>query len=488
MPSLLARRLACTPPVVLALCALAAPASSAGAQLVTRPDLTPPRIRVTTPAAGTAPGLIAIGPKRAPWFLPPRVLPAQSGPMLIDDQGRARFFQSVSPLRGAVTDVRVQEYQGKPVLTWWQGRAMLGEGHGAGLIFDTSYRPIAKVVGGKGELLDLHEFLLTPQGTALVMIYRHVLRDLRSVGGGRSAEVIDGIIQEVDVATRKLLVEWRSTSDIAFSESYERQPPRGGPWDYVHFNSVSLDADGNILVSARHTSAVYKIDRSTGKLIWRLGGKRSDFKLPAAARFSWQHDVRGQAPNVIRMLDNDDIRARPRPPSRALTLALDPAAKTARVVRSIANPEGLSVGTQGNADLLANGNTMVGWGAQGRLGEFGPDGKQLFAAKLPRGMDTYRAFRAAWSARPLVAPRVAAEARRGGRLAIHMSWNGSTEVQRWTILAGPSAGALTPVRGTKWYGLETGVVIRSDARYVAAQAKTADGTLLATTTTVRVSR
>ena len=76
------------------------------------------------------------------------------------------------------------------------------------------------------------------------------------------------------------------------------------PFDYAHTNSVNLDTDGDFLMSARNTWTIYKIDRETGNIRWRLGGKNSTFRLPPAARFAWQHDAHRRSDGAITVFDN----------------------------------------------------------------------------------------------------------------------------------------------------------------------------------------
>ena len=99
--------------------------------------------------------------------------------MIVDDFGHLVWFNAIGN-RELATDFRVQSYRGKPVLTWWQGRLIGGEGRGEGVIYDTSYRPVRRVRAGNGLSADRHEFELTPRGTALLLIYDAVRRDLRA--------------------------------------------------------------------------------------------------------------------------------------------------------------------------------------------------------------------------------------------------------------------------------------------------------------------
>jgi len=442
--------------------------------LRSRPDLRPPKVDVLTPARGTKPGLMLVAPKKV--YGAQEIPNEQQGPMLVDDEGRVRWFHPV-PDGEEAYDLRVQRLDGKPVITWWQGRAVRGSGQGVGMIYDTSYQPVARVEPAGGAIADIHEFLLTDRGTALLIIYESgVRRDLSGIGGKRDAKVVDGIIQEVDVKTGKVLFEWSALDHIDVSESHEPLDKLYiDSWDYVHFNSVEEDVDGNLIVSARHTWAVYKIDRDTGEVIWRLGGKRSDFPLSDDDRFSYQHDARVEGRNRVRIFDNAAASEKVRPQSRVVTYELDPEAKTAKLVRTIEHPDKVSSGTQANAQLLEDGHMFVGWGSQGRFSEFGPDGDLLFDARVQRGFDSYRAYRAPWRSSRHGQPAVAVE-RKDGRTTAYASWNGSTEVQSWQVLTGSSPERLRPVGDrVDWDGLETALQVEDPQAYVAVRAYDGDG-------------
>ena len=278
----------------------------------TRPDLAPPALLITRREEGRAPGLIFLGAKSGR---------GQDGPMIVDDFGNLVWFNAIGN-RELATDFRVQSYLGKPVLTWWQGRLIGGEGRGEGVIYDTAYRPVRRVRAGNGLGADLHEFELTPQGTALLLIYDAVKRDLRGVGGARKGVVVQAVVQEVDIATGLVVFEWHSLGNVGLSESHETVPKHGGQWDYVHANSVAVDAGGELIVSARQTSAVYRISRQSGRILWRLGGSRSDFKLGPGTRFGLQHDARPQPDGTLTIFDNSAPPPQ-RKASRAITVRLD---------------------------------------------------------------------------------------------------------------------------------------------------------------------
>ena len=338
----------------------------------------PPAVTVLQNSPGQADGLIFIAPKGAGIGGGPQ--PGPVGPEIVDSRGHVIWF---SPVRNGqvAPDFRVQSYRGKPVLTWAQQTNFekLAGGTSVNYIADDTYRIIATVTAGNGLNADAHEFLLTPQGTALVTIYDVVTAALSSVGGSKNAQVWEGSIQEIDVSTGKVIFEWHSLGKIGFDESYWPLPDSSTTaWDYIHINGIAVDDDGNLLLSARHTSTVYKLDRHTGEVMWRLGGKKSDFRFGTDAGFSFQHNAVAVGHNTIRIFDNE-VNPKPVLPwSRVIWLKLDPSAKTAALIRSIGHPDHLSAISQGSAPLLDNGNTFVGWGEPARFSEFDSNGRMIF--------------------------------------------------------------------------------------------------------------
>ena len=385
-----------TRPLPVALFLLLGVANSSNAPTTTA--VNPPAVTVLQNSTGQADGLIFVAPKGAGIGGGPQ--PGPVGPEIVDSSGHIIWFLPVTNGQVAA-DFRVQTYRGRPVLTWAQQSnfGKLAGGESVNYIADDTYRVIATVRAGNGLNADAHEFLLTAQGTALITIYDVTTADLSSVHGPKSAPVWEGSIQEIDIATGKVVFEWHSLGKVGFEESYWPLPESAAAaWDYIHINGIALDTDGNLLLSARHTSTVYKIDRRTGEVIWRLGGKKSDFRFGADAGFSFQHNAVAVGPNTIRIFDNE-VNPKPvLPYSRVIWLKLDPSAKTASLIRSIGHPDHLSALSQGSAQLLDNGDTFVGWGEPAHFSEFDSNGRLIFDATLPKGYDTYRAYRFRWPA------------------------------------------------------------------------------------------
>jgi hypothetical protein len=438
------------------------------------PELRPPTVTVTAHAPDAATG---------DMFVSPSNKLGQAGPMILDGDGRLAWFHPLAGKEQAF-DFRAQRYEQRPVLTWWQGVVITrGFGVGSDVIFNSSYRQVATINPGDGYRADLHEFLITPRGTALIVAYNPVQADLSSVSGPRDGIALDCVIQELDIRTGLVLFEWHSIGNVALTESYTK-PAKDGLFDYFHANSIDRDSDGNLIVSARNTWAIYKINYMTGKIMWRLGGKKSSFHMAPATHFAYQHDARRQPDGSITLFDNG---ATPtvHPQSRSIALKLDMKAMRATLAREWTHPGKLLAGSQGNMQTLPNRDRFVGWGAEPNLTEYSPNGRIVFDGALARPASSYRAYRLPWNGTPPGHPAIATTAEPDGKLTIYASWNGATDVSRWQILVGTAASRLKPLTVVPDTGFETKATEVTRASDVAVAAQNSAGRDLGTSETVK---
>ena len=439
-----------------------------------RPDLRIPALSIAHTSKRVAPGLIFFAPYNAPEG-------QQAGAVIADDTGET-VWQRPLPYGYVTTDLRVQTYRGRPVLTWWEGEIVDGHGAGHYVIADEHYRELHRVQAGNGLQADLHEFLITKRGTAFLTAYYIRPMDLTSVGGPADGTIQDAIFQEIDLASGRVLFEWRSLEHIPLAESYYL--PVYTPWDYVHINSLDIDSDGNLLVCSRNTHTVYKIDRQSGEIIWRLGGKQNEFAMIGDVEFAWQHDARRQPDGTLTIFDNEG------PPgggaqSRAIILELDEDARQATLLRAYRHPSPLLATSQGSVQILPNGNVFVGWGAEPFVSEFSADGELLFDAQLGDDYLSYRAFRLPWHGAGEGSPAIAAE-RAGRDTNVWVSWNGDTRTRFWVLLTGPRRSALSPLAARPREGFETLLTVHGHPRHVAVRSIDVNGNVLAQSETLRV--
>ena len=320
-----------------------------------------------------------------------------------------------------------------------------------------------------------------------MLSYERYKRDLRPWGGPKDARIVDNIVQEIDLKTGAVLFEWHTFGNVV-AERVQHPAARPRP---ASSGSTSTSTrprslpDGNFLISARNTSTIYKINRATGKIMWRLGGKKSDFKLGAGRALR----LAAQRPLAARRHDARSTTTRPRRRC-ARTRACSRSRSTSRPRRprscsAFKHPLGLLSSSQGNVETLPNGNLFVGWGSQRYFTEFDAQGKVVFDGHLARGNDNYRAFRFPWVGTPSTPPKVVASPAAATTTA-RVCWNGATEVARWQLLGGAArdgARAGRPAQPTA--GFETALTADRRPPFVAAARLDAAGNVLVTTAAVK---
>jgi Arylsulfotransferase (ASST) len=412
--------------------------------------------------------------------------PGAYGPLIYTPQGRLVWFDQLS---GGLTaeDLNVQSYEGRRDLTFWQGKVLsLGFGQGEDVVLNSSYEHVATVKGGNGLKADLHEFQIAPRDVAYVTAYNPIRCNLSSAEGSAKGAIVDVAVQEIDIKTGLVRWEWHSLDHVAVAES-ETSPPKGVPWDWFHLNSIDLEPDGNVLISARSTWAAYQLEGGSGRILWRLGGLKSSFAMGPGTKTAWQHDARVLPDGEITLFDdgsNPPVHAQ----SRGLRIRLDLRNHTATLTKAYTHPGApLLSASQGNMQTLPNGNAVVGYGGVPQISEFSAGGALLLDAHLPYTEAFYRGFRFPWNGHPSSPPAVAANLNNTGEETIvHMSWNGATEVASWRVLAGKDPKSLTPQTTIAAGGFESSTILAKKYAYAAVQALDSAGRVLGTSPAARV--
>jgi Arylsulfotransferase (ASST) len=449
---------------------------------VSRPDLTPPKVALTTNKL--------TGPTQYLFLGLANSGPGQGGTMIMDTHGDLIWFNP-DTVHESKMDFQCQYYQGKPVLTWFQGRVVTGgHGEGVGIIADSSYQITHTIHAHHGLKVDLHDFVVTPQGTALVTAYQTLDNfDLTHIRGPKDGWLLSGEAQEIDIATGELVFSWNCLDHVPLGETYlkysgNRKSNKSKPFDYFHINSIAEYDDEHLLIDARNTWCVYLVKRSNGEIVWRLNGKKTDFTMGPGSRFYWQHDARWHGDGVLTIFD-DGALPKEEKQSRALILNVDTDAMLVTLDRAFVHPDQRVLArAMGNAQLLPDGGMFVGWGTNPYFSDFGPDGQLLLEGQLIKGDPTYRSFIGDWYGMPAELPAVAVRHRAGGT-TVYASWNGATEVAHWNVLAGKTATSLSPVASAGRTGFETAISVRHPGPYFAVEPADASGKVLSTSVAVR---
>jgi hypothetical protein len=396
-------------------------------------------------------------------FAAPYSGPGNDGPMIFEPDGQLVWMDPL-PVNVEATNLQVQRYEGRPVLTWWQGGIPInGFGLGEEIVANSSYRPIMHIHAGNGYKADLHSFTIEPGHTAVLTVFATIRCDLSSVGGPREADLTDASFQELDLKTGLVRREWTSADHVALSASYASGKGASAEWpyDYFHLNTIDPEAHDTTLLSARNTSQLYLIDDQTGQITSSIGGKHSSVKVEPEAKTAYQHDATTLADGDIAIFDNGGSPFE-HSQSRGLVIKLDAHDGTDTKVAELVHPQALKSESQGSLQQLANGDWFVGWGQEPYFTQFNRSGQMVYDAHMPRYINSYRAYSFKWVGTPATRPAISVEPRGARRVTVYASWNGATKVARWAVLGGASPAQMRRVITRSATGFETPVHVASE--------------------------
>ncbi|HZU61034.1 MAG TPA: MFS transporter [Solirubrobacteraceae bacterium] len=450
---------------------------------VSAPQLHPPKPiqdAVPPPGAKLAPGYIFL----ANFYdisNPP--MDGQSGPLILDNQLQPVWFHPV-PVNQVAANLSLQTYQGRPALSWWQGQ-LTSTGDtitGEDVVVNQHYQRVATLRGQDGWVLTLHELVIRGND-AWVTANKNISMNLSPWGGPYNGALIDSAVQEYNLKTGKLLYTWDALKHIPLSQS---QASLVSPWDAYHVNSIDVPGDGTFVVSMRDTWAAYKVDIGSGKILWTLGGRQSNFKFGPGAEFEWQHDVKVY-PGTSLMTVFDDhccqitgggTYVAPTGNSRGLVLKLNMSTHRATLADQYIYPhlaQWHPPDYMGSIEPVSGGNEFVGWGATPYFTEYTPAGKQVLDGILPGSDQSYRSYLEPWVGLPLGGPTAVAHQASGGHTTVYVSWNGATQVVRWRLMGQASGGGFVPVATVRKTGFETTIPASGSYRTFVVQALDSGG-------------
>jgi hypothetical protein len=402
-------------------------------------------------------------------------------------------------------DLHVCSFAGSDHLCFFKGALLGGYGQGVNLILDSEYKPVATVQSGGGlEPSDLHELKIIDEDRMLITVYHPQQYDISYYGiPAGNGWLMDGIFQEINITSGEVLFQWNSLDHVPLVETYTL--PQSNlvagdglsnttAWDYFHINSVDKSANGDYLISSRHTSTIYKISGKDGSVIWRLGGKESSFTL-TDYNFSSQHDARFREENdthtILSLFENgSDGNRTTSLTSAGMIVALDHRTNTSNILTRFEAPgTGLLSTSQGNTQILPNGNVFIGWGQNPSVSEHTADGSLIyFATVKDDNAFNYRAFKSNWSATPSESPTVFAQASSpSSAVTLSASWNGATEYSSWNFYGYTSeSDPLVHLGSVARQGFQTTFTTSQFYSPVFAEAVALNGTGLRNSTMVRV--
>ncbi|KAF2084088.1 hypothetical protein K490DRAFT_49964, partial [Saccharata proteae CBS 121410] len=426
----------------------------------------------------------------------------QVGPHIYDNNGELVWSGACLVGNRNSFDFRKIDYEGQKYLSMnvaWGEKYMWG----AGLVLDESYNVVQEVsMSENTDSFNQHEFNVINNGkTALYVTQEGKNTEGACIGLGESKTYANtNGFREVEIASKSTIFDWNSLDHIPLNESsYEwpSSPDRWSPgWDYLHMNSVDKFADGDYLISARYTNCIMKVSAEDKSIVWRFGGKSSNFTLEDF-EFSRQHHARILSSNtthtIISFLDNasgskDGDTSSTSDYSSGMIVSLDLSAMKATLLNRYVRPDRGLTHLRGDFQTLPNGNVFLSWSEHGYQSEATADGKTVMEARFASNrFDTYRAYKfSGFVGKPTEPPVIktfAFGAKASSLTTIcYMSWNGATEVVGWNIFGKSAAGTEAEYLATaSRTGFETVFMLDGLIEEVFAQAIDNQGNALGST-------
>lgn len=399
-------------------------------------------------------------------------------------------------------DFKVCSYHGSDHLCYSQVNQALGYGIGQALILDNNYQVVASSgTSGNVPPADMHEFQLLNDGeTAIHTSYQPIPYDLSAYGVTYGLGwLLQGVFQEVNVTSGEVLFEWFSTNHVDISETQIKPNSTDvsgngltptTAFDYFHINSIDKSsASLHYLVSSRHTSTIYLVSSVDRSIIWRLSSVgQSDFRCDGF-NFTFQHDARfvqeTDTQTVISIFDNaSNGFAKSSEESSGMVIMLDLTTMTAYLQAQTFFPRagGILSTSQGNTQVMANGNTFHGWGNWAYVSEHNATGDAVFFAALATNqVMNYRAYSLNWTSTPCcTVPEVYSYSQNTTAPSrIYVSWNGATTVAKWNFYGSDQIGnAFALIGSANKAGFETSFTADKYYPWVRVEAIANDGTSL----------
>ncbi len=308
---------------------------------------------------------------------------------ILDEEGTPYYYRKFPQISLGSTDFKLQP-TGILTAYMYYNNQYIG--------MDNRFEIVDSFACGHGYLTDSHELTILPNGNFLVIGQDPQYVDMSVIvpGGNPEAIVLGNIIQELD-PEKNVIFEWRSWDHFVITDA-QNVNLTNSYIDYVHMNSLSLDYDGNIIASSRHLNEVTKINRETGKIIWRLGGVNNEFEFPEEPwQFGYQHTARPLAgkPDQYLIFDNGNF-VHPEF-SRSVEYKLNTDIYVAEKKWEYIHTPAIYTPMMGGAQRLPGGNTMIDWSGNPPMiaTEVSNDGDIVMTLRAP-AIVSYRTQKFNW--------------------------------------------------------------------------------------------
>jgi len=226
----------------------------------------PPILNIATTGAELAKGYLFFGPGPANRSAPPSDGAKQTAPLIMTDTSELVWSGAQGTLSN---NLKVQQLDGKPVLTCWGVIELAGTnvGHyyGSFRVLNSSYHEMYRICS------DINIVAPSSVSPSAASTGPKIISRRRApfwsqlpisrapnwspIGGPANGTIWDNLFFEINVKTSKIFLSWSAKDHIPISATRNSLGNAGtptAPFDYFHINSVD-PYSGGYLINARHT-------------------------------------------------------------------------------------------------------------------------------------------------------------------------------------------------------------------------------------------
>ena len=244
-------------------------------------------------------------------------------------------------------------------------------------VLDSSYNNLDTITTVGYELNDA-DFILTENNETFLLAYEDRFFDMSTIvtGGNSNALIKESVVQILD-ANEQEIFSWKSSDFFNILDVNEESPfvnLISSEIDYISLSDIEIDSDTSFLISCRYMDEITKINRNTGEIIWRMGGKNNQFTfINDDLRFSHQTSIQKLPNGNLLVFDSGTLRENQK--SSIVEYELNETTKTATLINRDAESKNIYVQENGGVQQFVNGNNLVYWGNNSpSLIEYNPNG------------------------------------------------------------------------------------------------------------------
>lgn len=334
---------------------------------------------------------------------------------IVDENGSLKFYRANKVPGLNIMDFKQTKLKDKVRYSLFEQSNPFTPGYfdyGHRLIFDENFVLIDTVHMAPSDRvkempIENHDFIILDDGHYIMSTY--VYGEEHIAGEAEKSKVLSALIQEVKDG--RVIFEWSSLNDDLIRQScFERCIDKTSHdyRDYAHLNSITIDpSDGNLILSLAAEYQVIKIDRQTGKTLWRLGGKTDEFGLKPDQFFIRQHFARITPDGYLMLFDNQASALHPKEFSKHKPFDLKPTyqarilkfkldEKNKKITDFVEIPLGVRADIMSSVHYVKPDRYYVGYGAPQIAGEeIGQDRHSYLKIYLQSPYVSYRSYKIA---------------------------------------------------------------------------------------------